>query len=192
MALTAEMCITEPTLKALAAAIDASRASSASRSKSSYFGGKAALALLLGSFSTVSGQTAALCNSSAPVRSAGWSFTSHGSYKIVTVTGCSASYVLYDRGTTMPSLGTSYTYFAVPLLKAVSTETVSLTFLELLGVHGTLSHLSQYTSSACSQKLVADGSAAVYVSSSSNATAHALQFTSDVDGVFVSSYGKGQ
>lgn len=54
----------------------------------------------------------------------------------------------------------------------------------------TLSHVSQYTTSACGQKLVADGSAAVYTSNSANATLHADQFTDDVDAIFTDAYGR--
>ena len=69
------------------------------------------------------------------------------------------------------------------------TTTVLAHLLQLLGVQNTLSHVSQYTSSACGQKLVANGEAAVYVSHSSNATLHTAQFT-DTDAIFTDSYGR--
>ena len=106
-----------------------------------------------------------------------WSVCEYTGYKIVNSVNCGESYVLYDRGTTQPDLGSGYKYFAVPIQTAVATTTISLTFLELLGVHGTLNHLTQYTSSACHQKLVSDGLANVYVSYATNATEHAIQMS---------------
>jgi hypothetical protein len=168
--LTMDLCLAEPTLGAIAAAIDArasskvktySKTSRGAFSASRFSPAKAVLLLLLGAISSASAQTAGPCNSTAPVRATGFTVTYTGSYRILTVPGCSnAQYVLYDRGTTAPSLGNSYLYFAVPLQSAVATTTISLTFTELLGVHGTLTALSQYSTSACAQKLVADVSIA--------------------------------
>ena len=115
-----------------------------------------------------------------------FSVCEHEGYKIVTNHGCGDDkYLLYPRGTAPPALGAGYKYFGVPLQSIAVTQTVPLTFLENLGVRTTIKYISQYSVSACAQKLVDDGLAAQY-SSSAKATQAA-----EVEAVIVSSLATG-
>ena len=94
---------------------------------------------------------------------AAYTVTDYTGYKIVTVPSCTTDeYVLYPRGTTAPSLGAGYKYFATPLENVVVAETVGLTFLEQLGVRETVHAVSGYSTSACAQDMVATGAAIDY------------------------------
>jgi len=123
-----------------------------------------------------------------PTDATGFSVCEHGTYKIVTSTGCSGDlpYVLYPRGTVAPDLGTGYKYFGVPLQSVAVTQTIPMTFLENLGVRPTIKYISQYSVSGCAQKLVTDGTAQFY--SSANKAAQAAT----VEAVIVSSVAAGQ
>jgi hypothetical protein len=110
-----------------------------------------------------------------------------GSYKKVTVAGCNDKpYILYPRATTPPELGAGYKYFGVPLNSVAVTQTIPMTFLENLGVREKIKFISQFSVSGCAQKLVSDGSAAVY-SSADKATQAA-----SVEAVIVSSVAGGE
>ena len=139
--LTTDMCITNPSLGSIAYAIDASPPSKSVKPSARFAGSgrsavlpiKAVALLFLGSLSAAAAQSAGQCNLTEPVRSTFWTTVSHGTYRVITASACAGQkYVLYDRGTTAPSLGTDYLYFAVPLQKAVATTTISLRFLEVL------------------------------------------------------------
>ena len=70
---------------------------------------------------------------------------------------------------TAPDLGSSYKYFGVPLNKVAVTQTVTNTFIELLGARDKMAVASEYTTSACIAKRVADGNAQAFVSNSADA-----------------------
>lgn len=127
------------------------------------------------------------CRTAAPATAKLFTYEDMGSYQKVTSTSCGETYILYPRGQAQPALGSSYKYFGVPLNKVAVTESVPNTFLEQLGVRDKIVVASQYSSSACISKKVADGSAEAYVSHSSDADAHALQMSdSSVDAIFSS------
>jgi len=132
---------------------------------------------------------AADCTTTAP--SVAKLFTvdaSNDGYKIVNSTRCSGAYVLYPRGSAQPALGDAYRYFTTPLQKVALTQTVSNTFLEILGVTSAAAVISSYTTSACLHKRVEDGSAVEYTGPANqygggDDAAHAEQM-SGVDAVF--------
>ena len=130
------------------------------------------------------------CGTTAPATARHFTFEDMGSYRRVNSTRCSQSYILYNRGTPQPALGSSYKYFAVPLTNVAVTETVTNTFLETLGVRDAISVASNYTTSSCIKRKIEDGQAQMFVSHSSNPTAHAVQMgNAQVEAIFSSPYG---
>ena len=76
-------------------------------------------------------------------------------------------------------------YFGVPLLNVAVTQTVTNTFLELLGVRDKIIVSSPLSSSACIAKRVADGTAKAYVTSAADSAAHAALMENPlIDAVF--------
>lgn len=135
------------------------------------------------------------CMATAPSVASHFSVEMHDSYKVVrsTQAGCNNAYILYHRGTEKPNLGSEYKYFATPLQRVALTQTVSNTFLEILGVSSAAAVISSYTTSACLHKRVEDGLAVEYVGPSNpwgggNDTEHAMQMQS-VDAVFTDPFG---
>ena len=116
----------------------------------------AALLLLAGTAS--SGQTQQ-CATTAPSFAKLFTYEDMGSYQRVTSTQCADEppYILYPRGQAAPDLGPDYKYFGTPLEKVAVTQSVTITFLEMLGVRDKIVVASEYTSSACVAKKVADG-----------------------------------
>ena len=100
-----------------------------------------------------------------------------GSYQRVTSTQCDETYILFPRDQSPPAIcsGSTYKCFGVPLQNVAVTQSVPNTFLEALGVLDKISVASEYTTSACIAKRVADGAAEAFVSHSSNDTEHADQ-----------------
>ena len=76
---------------------------------------------------------------------------------------------------TKPALGSGYKYFGVPLANIAVTQTVTNTFLELVGVRDKIKVASPLSTSACLAKRVSDGSAAAYIKHSDDEEAHAAQ-----------------
>jgi iron complex transport system substrate-binding protein len=138
---------------------------------------------------------AADCRATAPSVASYFSVEVRDGFKIVqsTQAGCSGAYVLYPRDTAQPDLGSQYKYFATPLERVALTQTVSNTFLEILGVSSAAAVISSYTTSACLHKRVKDGLAVEYVGPANpwgggNDTEHAMQMES-VDAVFTDPFG---
>lgn len=100
-----------------------------------------------------------------------------GSYQRVISTQCDETYILFPRDKSPPAICSDSTYkcFGVPLQNVAVTQSVPNTFLEALGVLDKISVASEYTTSACIAKRVADGAAEAFVSHSSDETAHAEQ-----------------
>jgi len=147
-------------------------------------------------FAAILATAAADCTQTAPTVAQLFTVdASNDGYKIVTSTAgaCNGKYVLYPRGTAQPALGDDYRYFATPLLKVALTQTVSNTFIEILGASSAATVISSYTTSACLHKRVEDGSAVEYTGPADqwgggDDAAHAEQM-SGVDAVFTDPFG---
>ena len=88
-----------------------------------------------------------------------------------------------------PDLDADYKYFGVPLNNVAVTQTVTNTFIELLGARDKMSVASEYTTSACIAQRVADGTAHAYVQSYTDATAHAeLMSDPAIEAIFSDPY----
>lgn len=130
------------------------------------------------------------CSSAAPSTAKLFTSEDFGSYRIVNSTQCGETYVLYPRERPQPNLGPGLKYFAVPLTKVAVTQTVTNTFMEMLGVLDKVSVASPYTTSACIAKRVSDGIAESFISHSSDPEAHALQVgNSEIDAIFSDPWG---
>ena len=144
----------------------------------------AALLLLAGTAS--SGQTQQ-CATTAPSFAKLFTYEDMGSYQRVTSTQCADEppYILYPRGQAAPDLGPDYKYFGTPLEKVAVTQSVTITFLEMLGVRDKIIVASEYTSSACVAKKVADGDCQAMVQHRDDETAHAaLMANGELDAIF--------
>mmetsp|Transcript_10884 Transcript_10884/g.36006 ORF Transcript_10884/g.36006 Transcript_10884/m.36006 type:complete len:985 (+) Transcript_10884:80-3034(+) len=117
------------------------------------------------------------CNSVEPSTAKLFTYKDMGSYQRVISTQCDETYILFPRDKSPPAICSDSTYkcFGVPLQNVAVTQSVPNTFLEALGVLDKISVASEYTTSACIAKRVADGAAEAFVSHSSDDTAHAEQ-----------------
>ena len=134
----------------------------------------------------VSGQTQQ-CATTQPSFAKLFTYEDMGSYQKVTSKQCTGEppYILYPRGQTAPNLGPDFKYFGVPLEKVAVTQSVTLTFLEMLGVRDKIIVASEYASSACIAKKVADGDAQAMVQHRNDEAAHAaLMANSELDAIF--------
>ena len=143
-------------------------------------------AFLLLAATTPSGQTQQ-CATTKPSFAKLFTYEDMGSYQKVTSKQCTEEppYILYPRGQTAPDLGPGYKYFGVPLEKVAVTQSVTLTFLEMLGVRDKIVVASEYASSACVAKKVADGDALAMIQHRNDETAHAaLMANGEIDAIF--------
>jgi len=142
---------------------------------------------------TPSGQTQQ-CATTKPSFAKLFTYEDMGSYQKVTSKQCTGEppYILYPRGQTAPDLGPDYKYFGVPLEKVAVTQSVTLTFLEMLGVRDKIIVASEYASSACVAKKVADGDAQAMIQHRNDETAHAaLMANGELDAIFSDPYYTG-
>ena len=92
------------------------------------------------------------CDTITPSTATLFTYEDKGTYKKVTSTQCSQTYILSPRGETAPDLSSEsadYLYFGVPLQNVAVTQTVTNTFLETLGVRDKISVVSEYSTSSC-------------------------------------------
>eukprot|EP00468_Gymnochlora_sp_CCMP2014_P014816 CAMPEP_0167769282 /NCGR_PEP_ID=MMETSP0110_2-20121227/17212_1 /TAXON_ID=629695 /ORGANISM="Gymnochlora sp., Strain CCMP2014" /LENGTH=666 /DNA_ID=CAMNT_0007658201 /DNA_START=5 /DNA_END=2006 /DNA_ORIENTATION=+ len=119
-----------------------------------------------------------------------WNVTYFETYKQVFNTFVNEEYILYQNGTTPPDQGLypNAKFFEIPLRTVAVEETLSLTFLELLGQRGTVRYVQspQYVTSGCLRFLINEGSIGALEPAAGNVDLRTTQVSS-VDAVITGS-----